>query len=129
MPAVIPTPPTSAPAAQPDGEAIFRERLGASANWLAGMYKGAYTIQLMMLTSPTARSSLAGTLATEDYASVRDQLYILNKRTTPPTPFVFFGVYENLDAAREARNGMPAFLRKHQPYPLSITEAMRKSEQ
>jgi type II secretory pathway predicted ATPase ExeA len=125
---------TSAPspsvsAAQVDGEAIFRERLGAGASWVAGMYKGAYTIQLMMLSAPNAQATLAATLASDSYAPVRDQLYILNKRTTPPTLFVFYGVYDSLDAAREARNGMPAFLRKHQPYPLSITEAMTKLEQ
>jgi septal ring-binding cell division protein DamX len=113
---------------QRDGEAIFRERLGASANWLAGMYKGKYTIQLMMLTSTSAQSSLAGTLASDDFFPIRDQFYILRKRTNPPALFVFYGIYDSLDAAREARNGMPVFLRKHQPYPLSIGEAMRKIE-
>jgi septal ring-binding cell division protein DamX len=127
LPGATPNPMSSGE--QRDGEAIFRERLGASANWLAGMYKGEYTIQLMMLSSPTASSSLAGTLASDDYYGVRDQLYILRKRTNPPMLFVFYGVYDSLDAAREARNGMPVFLRKHQPYPLSISEAMRKIEQ
>jgi hypothetical protein len=127
LPGTTPNPMSSGE--QRDGAAIFRERLGASANWLAGMYKGGYTIQLMMLSSPTASSSLAGTLASDDYYGVRDQLYILRKRTNPPMLFVFYGVYDSLDAAREARNGMPVFLRKHQPYPLSISEAMRKIEQ
>lgn len=113
---------------QRDGEAIFRERLGASANWLAGMYKGKYTIQLMMLTSTSAQSSLTGTLASDDFFPIRDQFFILRKRTNPPALFVFYGIYDSLDAAREARNGMPVFLRKHQPYPLSIGEAMRKIE-
>jgi type II secretory pathway predicted ATPase ExeA len=127
LPGTTPNPMSSGE--QRDGEAIFRERLGASANWLAGMYKGGYTIQLMMLSSPKAASSLAGTLVSDDYYPVRDQLYILRKRTNPPMLFVFYGVYDSLDAAREARNGMPVFLRKHQPYPLSISEAMRKIEQ
>lgn len=116
------------PYEQRDGEAIFRERLGASAGWLAGMYRGGYTIQLMMLSSPTAQSSLVGTLISDEYYPLRDQLYILRKQTNPPTLFVFYGVYDRLDAAREARNSMPVFLRKHQPYPLTISEAMRKIE-
>lgn len=114
---------------QRDGEALFRERLGASASWLAGMYKGGYTIQLMMLSSTSAEYSLADTLVQDDYYPLRDQFYILRKLTNPPTFFVFYGVYNSLEAAREARNSMPVFLRKHHPYPLAIGEAMRKIEQ
>ncbi|MDD2464386.1 MAG: AAA family ATPase [Desulfobulbus sp.] len=113
---------------QIDGEKIFCERLGASADWLAGMHQGKYTIQLMMLSSPTAESSLAGTLATSDYAPILNQVYLQQKQTNPPTLFVFYGIYDSLDAAREARNSMPVFLRKLQPYPLSISEAVRKIE-
>jgi type II secretory pathway predicted ATPase ExeA len=114
---------------QRDGEALFRERLGASASWLAGMYKGSYTIQLMMLSSTSAEYSLADTLVQDDYYPLRDQFYILRKLTNPPSFFVFYGVYNSLEAAREARNSMPVFLRKHHPYPLAIGEAMRKIEQ
>lgn len=138
-PAVRETALTPNPAAKPtsalprldqrDGEALFRERLGASASWLAGMYKGGYTIQLMMLSSTSAEYSLADTLAQDDYYPLRDQFYILRKLTKPPTLFVFYGVYDSLEAAREARNSMPVFLRKHHPYPLAIGEAMRKIEQ
>ena len=114
---------------QRDGEALFRERLKASAGWLAGMYKGGYTIQLMMLASTSAEYSLAETLVEDDYYPLRDQFYILRKLSNPPTLFVFYGVYESLEAAREARNSMPVFLRKYHPYPLAISEAMRKIEQ
>ena len=61
----------------------------------------------------------------EEYASILDQVYSL-RRQNPPTLFVYYGVYDSLDAAREARNSMPVFLRKHQPYPLSISEAKEK---
>ncbi len=114
---------------QRDGEALFRERLKASAGWLAGMYKGGYTIQLMMLASTSAEYSLSETLVEDDYYPLRDQFYILRKLSNPPTLFVFYGVYDSLEAAREARNSMPVFLRKHHPYPLAISEAMRKIEQ
>lgn len=132
----VPAPPNSPnlqPAAGPgsakmDGETLFRERLVASVSWLAGLHKGGYTIQLMMLTSDQAQASIAGTLVEDEYYAVRDQVYILRKKTTPPTIFVFYGMYDSLAAAREARNNMPIFLRKHHPYPLSVGEALKKLE-
>jgi type II secretory pathway predicted ATPase ExeA len=111
-----------------DGDKLFRERLNASASWLAGITKGDFTIQLMMLGSNQAQSSIADILTQDDYYPVRDQFFILRKKTTPPTLFVFYGMYDTLDAAREARNNMPAFLRKHHPYPLSISDAVKKIE-
>jgi septal ring-binding cell division protein DamX len=110
-----------------NGDKLFRERLGASASWLAGMYRGGYTIQLMMLMSNEAQASITNTLVQDEYYPLRDKLYILRKKTTPPTLFVFYGMYDSLEAARESRNDMPVFLRKHHPYPLSITEALKKT--
>jgi len=111
-----------------DGDKLFRERLNASASWLAGITKGDFTIQLMMLGSNQAQSSIADILTQDDYYPVRDQFFILRKKTTPPTLFVFYGMYDTLEAAREARNNMPVFLRKHHPYPLSISDAVKKIE-
>ncbi len=120
--------PPPAPQEIRDGDKLYRERLGASASWLAGIYKGGFTIQLMMLVSDQAQSSIATTLTEDDYYQVREQLYVLRKKTSPPTIFVFYGMYDSLEAAREARNSMPVFLRKHHPYPLSISEAVKKIE-
>lgn len=111
-----------------DGDKLFRERLNASASWLAGITKGDFTIQLMMLGSNQAQSSIADILTQDDYYPVRDQFFILRKKTIPPTLFVFYGMYDTLEAAREARNNMPVFLRKHHPYPLSISDAVKKIE-
>ena len=111
-----------------DGETLFRERRGASASWLAGAYRGGYTIQLIMLASDQAQASLAKMLIQEEYYPFRDQLFILSKKGPPQTFFVFFGIYSSMDAAREARNSMPVFLRKHHPYPLSIDDALKKTE-
>lgn len=111
-----------------DGDKLYRERLAASASWLAGIYKGGFTIQLMMLVSNQAQASIAETLTQDEYYQIRDQIYILRKKTNPSTLFVFHGMYDSLEAAREARNSMPVFLRKHHPYPLSITEAVKKIE-
>lgn len=111
-----------------DGEKVFRERLAASASWLAGIHKGEYTIQLMMLVSNQAQASIANTLIQDEFYPIRDQLYILRKKTTPPSIFVFHGLYNSLETAREARNNMPVFLRKHHPYPLAVSDALKKLE-
>ena len=67
-------------------------------------------------------------LTRDAYYAVRDKLYILRKQTSPPTLFVFYGIYDSMDAARKARNTMPLFLRKHHPYALSIADALKKTE-
>lgn len=109
-----------------DGDKLFRERLAASANWLTGLQKGKYTIQLMMLMSNQAQATIAETLAQDDYYQIREQLYVFRKKTNPPTVFVYHGLYDSLDAAREARNNMPVFLRKQHPYPLAVNDALKK---
>lgn len=111
-----------------DGAKLFRERLGASATWLAGAYRGAYTIQLMMLASDQAQASITESLIQDEYYQLREQLYILRKKSNPPTLFVFYGIFDSLEAARETRNNMPVFLRTHHPYPLAISDALKKIE-
>ncbi|WP_319586560.1 AAA family ATPase [uncultured Desulfobulbus sp.] len=111
-----------------DGEKIFRERLAASASWLAGIHKGNYTIQLMMLVSDQAQASVTNTFIQDEYYPIRDQLYVLRKKNTPPAIFVYYGMYDSLEAAREARNNMPVFLRKNHPYPLAVSDALKKLE-
>ncbi len=111
-----------------NGEELFQERLRASAAWLAGAYRGQYTIQLMMLASGQAESNVKKLLVQDDYFSIIDNLHILRKKTTPPTLFVFYGTFPSMDAARQVRNKMPVFLRKHHPYALSIADALTKTE-
>ncbi len=111
-----------------DGDKIFRDRRGASASWLAGAYRNGYTIQLMMLASEQAQASITKMLVLDEYFPFRDQFFILRKKGPPQTLFVFFGIYASMDAARDARNSMPVFLRKHHPYPLSIADALKKTE-
>ncbi len=96
--------------------------------WVAEALHGGYTIQLMMLTSQQAEINLKKMLVQDAYYSLKDKLYILRKKVTPPTLFVYYGIYDSLDAARNARNTMPVFLRKHHPYALSISDALKKSE-
>ena len=111
-----------------DGDALFRDRLRASAEWLAGAYRGQYTIQLMMLSSKRAEENVKKLLVRDDYFAIIDKLHILRKKTNPPTLFVFYGTYPSMDAARQVRNTMPVFLRKHHPYALSIADALTKTE-
>lgn len=138
----IPSPSTAAPSPQTtvatpaaaptavverrNDDKLFRERIAASANWLTGLQKGKYTIQLMMLVSNQAQSTVANTLVQDDFYQIRDQLYLFRKKTNPPTVFVYHGLYDSLDAAREARNNMPVFLRKQHPYPLAVNDALKK---
>lgn len=112
----------------PRGEKIYQERIRASAKWLANAYHNRYTVQMMMLASELAGPNLKRMLAQDEYATIKDYLYILTKKTSPPTLFVFYGTYDSMEQARQARNTMPLFLRKHHPYALSINDAMKKNQ-
>jgi type II secretory pathway predicted ATPase ExeA/septal ring-binding cell division protein DamX len=112
----------------PLGEQIFQERIRASAKWLANGYHNRYTVQMMMLASEQAAPNVKRMLAQQEYQAIKDYLYILTKKTSPPTLFVFYGTYDSMEQARQARNNMPLFLRKHHPYALSINDAMKKTE-
>jgi len=119
---------SSGKASRLSGDELFRQRLAASAKWVAGAYRDKYTIQLMMLSAEQAESRLKEILGQDDYYGISNQLYVLKKKTSPPTLFVFYGTYDSMDAARMSRNQMPLFLRKHHPYALAISDALRKTE-
>jgi septal ring-binding cell division protein DamX len=111
-----------------DADALFNERLKASASWLAWSYRGGYTVQLMVLASENAEENLKKILIDDKYYAIKDQLYILRK-TSPKTIFVYYGNYTSMEETRQARNNMPLFLREHQPYVLSIQDALKKIEE
>lgn len=110
-----------------NADALFRERVRASAAWLAWAYRGGYTVQLMVLASDQAEENLKRILVDDKYYAIRDKLYILRK-VAPETIYVFYGNYPSMEKARQARNDMPPFLKKNQPYALSIQEALKKIE-
>jgi len=118
----------TADSANRSGDQLYRERLRSSAKWLAGAYHNTYTVQLMMLASEQAAPNIKKMLVQDDYFAIKNNLYILRKKTSPPTLFVFYGTYDSMEQARQARNNMPLFLRKHHPYALSISDAMKKTE-
>jgi len=107
---------------------LFQERLRASSNWLAWSYRGGFTIQLMVLASDSAEENLKSLLVQDEYFAIRENLYILRK-SSPPTVIVFYGLYDTIEEARRVRNDLPVFLRKNQPYALSINDALNKTEE
>ena len=125
---VKPVAAVTAGAGNRNGEQLFQQRIRASAKWLASAYHNRYTVQLMMLASEQAEPNLKKMFVQDDYFAIIDNLYVLTKKTSPPTLFVFYGTYDSMEQARQARNNMPLFLRKHHPYALSINDAMKKTE-
>jgi type II secretory pathway predicted ATPase ExeA len=104
---------------------LFQQRAAAGSGWLTDQSEGAgYTIQLMVLTAERAEESLKRRLEQREYHEIADQLYIL--RENPATVFVFFGEYKDRDSAQQARNALPPFLRKHEPYVVSVQDAIAK---
>lgn len=107
-------------------EQIYKKRLAAGARWLVGG-GGKYTIQLMVLTSDEAEENLKNMLKEKNYLVASDQFFILRRVGTIPTVMVFYGEYPTLGAARNARNNLPVFLRKHHPYAISVKGAVAKT--
>jgi len=127
--AVTVVPEKEKPSALTDKEvdALFLRRIAAGARWLVGGGNGKYTVQLMVLTSDDAEESLKKMLKTGEFQPVVDQLYVLRRTGPDPTVMVFYGEYPNLAAARNSRNNLPVFLRKHSPYAISVFGAVQKA--
>jgi septal ring-binding cell division protein DamX len=81
----------------------------------------------MVLTSDDAEDSLKKMLKTGEFQPVVNQLYVLRRTGPDPTVMVFYGEYPNLAAARNSRNNLPVFLRKHSPYAISVFGAVQKA--
>ena len=116
-----------AQAGEDDSTVLFRERLAAGARWLVGAGEK-YTVQLMVLTSENAEQNLVNMLKKKEYRDIADQLYVLRRIGAISTVMVFYGEYPTLTAARNARNNLPVFLRKHHPYAISVHGAVTKAQ-
>ncbi|MCI5140349.1 MAG: hypothetical protein D3909_01115, partial [Candidatus Electrothrix sp. ATG1] len=79
------------------------------------------------LSAHDAAASIKKMIVREEYQEHRRKLHILRRDTVPPTLFVCYGVYSSMKEARDARNSMPLFLRKHHPYALSISDVLDKA--
>lgn len=101
--------------------------LTAGEKWQAGEMDDKFSIQLMALTSDQAEENLKRIVSQAEYQSVADKLVVLKRPSDPPVVLVFYGVYPSMAAARNGRNNMPIFLRKHHPYAISVRGAVEKA--
>lgn len=99
----------------------------AGERWLAGKEDTRFSIQLMALQSEHAEENLKRIIAQADYQKVLDKLVLLQRPSSPPVLLVFYGLYLDMAAARNARNNMPIFLRDRHPYPVSVRGAVEKA--
>ncbi len=106
---------------------IYARRVVASAKWWVLEQGDSFTVQLMVLRSDSAERNLKKMLAQKKYKKIANNLYILRRKASPLTILVFYGEYKSLDEAREASKNLPDFLRNHQPYAISIAEAVKKA--
>ncbi|MCI5166633.1 MAG: hypothetical protein D3903_11195 [Candidatus Electrothrix sp. GM3_4] len=106
---------------------LFTRYLGAGNRWTKKVYGNKFTVQLLVLSSDDAATNIKDMIVRDEYQEHRRKLYILGRDTIPPTFFVCYGVYSSMDQARNARNTMPLFLRKHHPYALSISDVLAKA--
>lgn len=114
--------------AQTKGASLLQERLTASTALVAAAYRGASTIQLRTVSGSDAEEQITTLLDSPLFIREAKQLYIVRKRSTPPAYFIFYGIFDSLEQARQLRNNMPFELRAHHPYPLAITDALLLNE-
>lgn len=119
-----PAPPAEE-AAGPRGATLLEARLAASTALVASSYRGASTIHVLTLNSENAGQELAGLLEAPAFFREEKQLYIIKKEGNPVSYFVFYGIFDTPEAARQARNNLSFELRAHHPYPLSVAEALQ----
>lgn len=106
-------------------EDLYSQRLAAGSIWPDIPDKSQHTVQLMALTGTQAIDNLRKQLAGPEYSDIADDIYILQDASEKV--YVFYGQFPDVSSARQARNTLPLFLRKHDPYPLSIKEALKKT--
>ncbi len=123
----ITIPTISSPSRAIKADQFFARYLGAGSRWTKEAYGDKFTVQLLVLSSDDVVKNIKNMIVRDEYQEHQRKLYILRRKTLPPTFFVCYGVYGSIDEARNARNTMPLFLRKHHPYALSITDVLAKA--
>jgi type II secretory pathway predicted ATPase ExeA len=119
--------PEKAPVEKISVDQLFNARIAVAAKWLVGEKNDRYTIQLMVLASESAENNLKKMLAQKEYQEVADRLYLLRRTVSVPSVLVFYGEYSTIIEARNARNALPDFLLKHNPYAISVRGAVEKA--
>jgi len=110
------------------GGQFFDERERATRTWIAGGLRGRFTVQVMVLADSKEKNNIHSIFEGNDFQEARDQIYILRNPANPPTIYVFHGVYRSIQEARQARDNLPGNMKKYSPYPLPITDAIKKKE-
>ncbi len=105
---------------------LFNQRVVAATKWSMNIDKGLYTIQLMVLTAEHAEENVKKQLMRPEYQDIAEDIFILRSLGPPPSVYVFYGEFQSKVMARTARNNLPIFLRKHDPYVTSIKNAIEK---
>ena len=109
-------------------DTLFAQYLQAGSRWTNKTYKDKFTVQLLVLSSDDVMKKIKDMIVREEYQEYKNTLYILRRNTVPPTLFVCYGVYSSIDEAKNAKDAMPLFLRKHHPYALPITDVLAKAK-
>ncbi len=114
---------------KPGVDQLYERRMRAAGKWSGSGTASRYTVQLMVLTAEQARENVKKELARLEFQEIGDNLYIMQSAEMPPSVYVFYGDYPSKVAAHKARNNLPMFLRKHDPYVTSVEEALKKAGQ
>ncbi len=112
------------PAVIPDGETLYKEALETGMRWIRGENASLYTLQIMVVPTASSEKKLQEDFKTMVYRNLPDRFSILHNEKNL---FLFYGSYPGVEAARQARNQLPEKLKKYEPYPLSVGEAVEKS--
>ena len=108
-------------------EKVFTGRIAASAKWVIGEKNDHFTLQLMVLGAEGAEKKLKEMLAQKQYQEVANRLFILRRAASPPLVLVFYGEYPTMNDARKAKDALPAFLLRNNPYAISVRGAVKKA--
>jgi hypothetical protein len=110
-----------------DSSLYYAQRLAAGSRWLVGGSREKYTVQLMVLSSEDAQQNVRYMLSEESYRPIMDQLYILRKIAQPQTVMLYWGEFDTPAQAREARNRLPSFLSRLEPFEIPVKDAVAKA--
>ncbi len=111
------------------GSEIFNKRKRATQTWRSNKLRGHYTIQILMTADLAGEKKISHTLNDEVYQKAQDHIYILRKQSNPPIIFLYHGIYSSMQEARKARDQLPASIKKHNPFPLAIADAINKKSE
>jgi len=66
-------------------------------------------------------------LGENSYQPIKDQAYILRKAGQPQTVTLYFGEFASQEEARQAQQGLPAFLQDLNPSAVAVNDAVARA--